>query len=49
MSRYEENLYLKSVLEGVGNKFIPIYELNGFDHGSVLAPAGLLIRDLMRK
>lgn len=49
MSRYEENLYLKSVLEGVGNKSIPIYELNGFDHGSVLAPAGLLIRDLMRK
>ena len=49
MSRYEENLYLKSVLEGMGNKFIPIHELSGFDHGTVLAPAGMLIRDIMQK
>lgn len=49
MSRYEENLYLKSVLEGVGNKEIPIYELNAFDHGTVLAPAGMLIRDELRR
>lgn len=49
MSRYEENLYLKSVLEGMGNKFIPIHELSGFDHGTVLAPAGMLIRDIMKK
>lgn len=49
MSRYEENLYLKSVLEGMGNKFIPIHELSGFDHGTVLAPAGMLIRNIMQK
>lgn len=49
MSRYEENLYLKSVLEGVGNKHIPIHELSGFDHITVLAPACLLIRDIMSK
>lgn len=49
MSRYEENLYLKSVLEGVGNPFIPIHELSGFDHGSVLAPACELIKGYMRK
>lgn len=49
MSRYEENLYLKSVLEGMGNKFIPIHELSGFNHGTVLAPAGMLIRDIMQK
>lgn len=49
MSRYEENLYLKSVLEGVGNKFVPIHELSGFDHGTVLAPAGMLIRDIIGK
>ena len=47
MSRYEENLYLKSVLEGIGNATVPLYELAGFDHGSVLAPACLLIRDAM--
>lgn len=44
MSRYEENLYLKSVLEGVGCGQIPIHELSGFDHGTVLAPACMLIR-----
>ena len=49
MSRYEENLYLKSVLEGVGNHFIPIHELSGFNHGSVLAPACELIKHYMRK
>ena len=39
MARYEENLYLKSVLEGIGNKEIPIYEFPGTDHGTVLTPA----------
>lgn len=48
-SRYEENLYLKSVLDGMGNATIPIHELSGFDHGTVLAPACMLIRDIMRK
>ena len=48
MARYEENLYLKAVLEGVGNATVPLYELEGFDHGAVLAPAGLLIRQLMQ-
>ena len=39
MARYEENLYLKSVLEGIGNPEIPIYEFQGADHGTVLTPA----------
>ena len=43
MARYEENLYLKAVMEGVGNSEIPLYELKGFDHGTVVAPAALLI------
>lgn len=43
MARYEENLYLKAVLEGIGNKNIPIYEMPGFDHGSVLGPAFQII------
>lgn len=47
-ARYEENLYLKSVLESVGNKYIPLYELNGFNHGTVVAPACMLIDELMK-
>lgn len=47
MARYEENLYLKAVLEGVGNASVPLHELSGFDHGTVLAPAALLIRDIL--
>lgn len=49
MARYEENLYLKSILDGVGNKPITIHELSGFDHGTVVAPAALLIRELINK
>lgn len=49
MARYEENLYLKAVLEGIGNKPITIHEMSGFDHGTVLMPAGVLIRGLINK
>jgi len=49
MARYEENLYLKSVLEGVGNKEIPLFEINGFDHGNVVTPACMLIREDMKR
>lgn len=49
MARYEENLYLKAVLEGVGNKEIPIYELKGFDHGEMHDPGCMLINKLMKK
>lgn len=49
MARYEENLYLKAVLEGHGNENVPIYEINGFNHGNVVSPACQLIRDYIRK
>lgn len=49
MARYEENLYLKAVLEGVGNASVPLHELSGFDHGTVQTPAALLIRDIIMK
>ncbi|MDO4511322.1 MAG: alpha/beta hydrolase [Bacteroidales bacterium] len=39
MSRYEENLYLKSVLDGVGKQNIPLYEVQGMDHCTVLPAA----------
>lgn len=47
MARYEENLYLKAVLEGIGNKPVTIHELSGFNHGTVLAPAALLIKEIL--
>ena len=49
MARYEENLYLKAILEGCGNKNIPVFELNGFDHGNVVSPACILIRDEIKR
>ena len=50
MARYEENLYLKSVLEGIGNKEIPIYEFEGADHGTVLTPAfEVILKDMGEK
>jgi predicted peptidase len=49
MARYEENAYLKAILEGIGNKDIPLYELAGFDHGDVAKPACDLILNSIRK
>jgi alpha-beta hydrolase superfamily lysophospholipase len=49
MARYEENAYLKAVLEGIGNKNIPLYELEGFDHVSVASPACELIINLLKE
>lgn len=43
MARYEENLYLKSVLEGLGNAEIPIHELSGFDHNDAVLPGRALM------
>lgn len=49
MGRYEENLYLKAVLEGIGNKEIPLYELNGFDHGDAGFPGRLIVLRELRQ
>jgi hypothetical protein len=35
-------------MESIGNKGIELYELNGFDHGQVVAPACLLIDKLIK-
>lgn len=49
MCRYEENAYLKAAMEGIGNSEIPLYELQGFDHGASATPAALLIKKLMNE
>jgi len=48
--RYEENLYLKAVLETLGNKDnVQLYEINGFNHVGVLSPACQLICNILNK
>lgn len=49
MARYEENLYLKAVLEGIGNKEIPIHELSGFDHAGEGWPGRILMMQYINK
>ena len=48
-ARYEENVYLKALLESVGNKRITLYELPGFDHGNMFRPGCLLLADYIKK
>lgn len=42
-SRYEENALLESVLRNLGNTKVRLYEMQGFDHSRVYAPACLYI------
>lgn len=49
LARYEENAHLAAILKGVGAKSVQLYELPGFDHGSVCIPAYYLILDWIRK
>ena len=52
-ARYEENALLDAVLRGLGNRRVSLYEMEGFDHGKVYAPACIwiadYIADLMRR
>lgn len=48
-ARYEENAYLKALLESVGNSFISLYEIHGFDHSDVYQPACLFLAEYIRK
>ena len=48
-ARYEENLYLKAVLEGVGNEEIPLYRMEGFDHVEAAHPACMLVSRLVKE
>lgn len=41
-ARYEENLHLKAIMKSMEND-VELYELQGFDHGNVIVPAGDLI------
>lgn len=48
LARYEENAHLYALLNALGQK-VTLYEMEGFDHGTVAAPACLLINSRMKK
>ncbi|MCC8186165.1 MAG: alpha/beta hydrolase [Bacteroides sp.] len=48
MARYEENALLESVMKGIGNPNVRLYELEGFDHVNVAGPACYLIAGYVR-
>lgn len=48
-ARYEENAHLYAILKSFGNENVKFYELQGFDHGTVVAPACKLLLEFMRK
>lgn len=48
LARYEENLHLQALLKNFGHNSV-LYELQGFDHNTVLAPAvSLITSDISR-
>jgi len=46
--RYEENAYLKRMMQLVGHKKTSLYELDGFDHGGMSEPAFPLLLRLIK-
>jgi acetyl esterase/lipase len=48
LARFEENLHLKAIMKSMGND-VTLYELQGFDHGNVVNPAGELILRFIKK
>lgn len=48
LCRYEENACLLSILKSLDHPAV-LFELDGFDHGSVLGPACYLIRDDLKR
>ncbi|MCE8986316.1 alpha/beta hydrolase [Bacteroides koreensis] len=48
IARYEENAHLYALLKALGQKS-EFYQLEGFNHGTVLSPACILINNFMRQ
>lgn len=47
--RWEENALLASVLKNIGNRNVALYELQGFNHGTMLDPACFLVINYVRE
>lgn len=48
-ARYEENLHLETILKALGDKNVKLYELQGFDHGSMAIPSCFLLLEWVEK
>lgn len=48
-ARYEENAHLAAILKNMGNTKVYLYELQGFDHGTMCGPGCLLIVDYLNR
>lgn len=49
LGRYEENAYFWRMMKVSGHKETYIYELDGYDHGSMAAPAFHILKDHVRR
>lgn len=49
LGRYEENAYMWRMMKVVGHPAVEIYELDGFDHGSMAHPAHSILLEYIRK
>lgn len=49
LGRYEENAYLWRMFQLVGHKNAYLYELDGFDHGTMYGPAHDILLECIRK
>ena len=47
--RYEENAYMYRMMKLVGHEHSLLYELDGFNHGSMANPAFYILRDYVQK
>ena len=45
LGRYEENAYFWRMMKVAGHKNTYIYELDGYDHGSMAAPAFHILKN----
>lgn len=48
-ARYEENAHLEVILKALGNKDVKLYELQGFDHGTVAIPGCYFLLEWVKK
>ena len=48
LARYEENAHLYALLKALGQD-VTLYQMEGFDHGAVAAPACILINRRMKE
>lgn len=48
LGRYEENAYLWRMLQLVGHKQVQLFELQGFDHGTMVEPAYPLLLQVLK-